>query len=152
MVRVDSERCTGCGSCVDVCPVGAMELTAGVATIRHDLCNECQACIDACPQGAILSVVQGEIVSAERKIAVQRPVAVSIPAAENRGPAALGTVLAFVGREIVPRLATVLLEAWDRKGSATSVDPQTSGSVGAPSDERDSARGRRQRRHRGGRD
>ena len=151
-MRVDSERCTGCGSCVDVCPAGAIELTAGLATVRHDLCNECQACIDACPQGAILPVVQGEIVNAEREIVVQRPVAVSIPAVENRGPAALGTILAFVGREIVPRLATVLLDVWDRKGSATRGDPQTSGSVGASSDERDSARGRRQRRHRGGRD
>ncbi|AKG90779.1 4Fe-4S dicluster domain [Geoglobus ahangari] len=49
---VDAELCTACGTCVDECPVGAIELN-DVAEVNADLCTECGSCVDACPNGAI---------------------------------------------------------------------------------------------------
>jgi len=59
---VDIEKCTGCGECVDVCPVEAMKLACPVGAedeprevvvIDEDTCTECGVCVDACPNDAI---------------------------------------------------------------------------------------------------
>ncbi|MBU0573367.1 MAG: 4Fe-4S binding protein [Candidatus Margulisiibacteriota bacterium] len=50
---VDQETCTGCGICVDTCPVQAIEMIDGKARIDQDKCTDCKACIDACPVQAI---------------------------------------------------------------------------------------------------
>jgi len=50
--KVDTEKCTGCEACVEVCPVEAITIENGVAVISDD-CTECGACVDECPTGAI---------------------------------------------------------------------------------------------------
>ena len=50
---VDKNVCVGCGACTGVCPVGAITLEDGVATINNELCIKCGACADTCPVGAI---------------------------------------------------------------------------------------------------
>ncbi|MBC7326354.1 MAG: 4Fe-4S binding protein [Moorella sp. (in: Bacteria)] len=50
--RVNEEKCTGCGSCVEVCPVEAITVEE-VAVINADECLECGACVDECPNNAI---------------------------------------------------------------------------------------------------
>ncbi len=54
---LDSERCTGCGRCVEVCPhaVFAIQTTNGrKAEIRYrDSCMECGACAKNCPVQAV---------------------------------------------------------------------------------------------------
>jgi len=49
---VDSEKCTGCGVCLDVCPAGAIEVKEK-AVINDDICTGCAACIAECPNKAI---------------------------------------------------------------------------------------------------
>lgn len=53
--KVNQDECTGCGSCVEECPVEAITLDdeAGVAVIDADECVDCGVCIDACPSEAI---------------------------------------------------------------------------------------------------
>lgn len=50
---VDKETCTGCSSCVDACPVEAIEMNDDNALVDADVCTDCGACIDACPVEAI---------------------------------------------------------------------------------------------------
>ena len=46
------QECMGCGTCVDVCHVGAISLVDGQARIL-DRCKGCGLCVSACPSGAI---------------------------------------------------------------------------------------------------
>jgi ferredoxin len=49
---VNTKRCTGCGSCTDVCPTEAIRIEDGRAVITLD-CIDCGACPRVCPEGAI---------------------------------------------------------------------------------------------------
>ena len=50
---VNTEDCTGCGECVEVCPYGAIEVIEGDAVIDPSLCHFCYRCVEQCPEGAI---------------------------------------------------------------------------------------------------
>lgn len=54
--KLCSYGCLGYGSCVRVCPVGAIELRNGLAVVHPDICIGCGACIKACPRGIIALV------------------------------------------------------------------------------------------------
>jgi len=51
--RLDADRCTGCGRCLDVCPSGVLALEGGTITLRRDGCFGCDHCAAVCPAGAI---------------------------------------------------------------------------------------------------
>jgi len=51
-LKVDLEKCTGCGTCVFACPFGAIEVTGGKAKV-FESCTDCGACVDQCPEGAL---------------------------------------------------------------------------------------------------
>jgi len=53
VVVVDAEQCTGCETCVEVCPVEAISVSESVAKIDEDTCTECEACVAECPVEAI---------------------------------------------------------------------------------------------------
>ena len=47
-------RCTGCGACVEQCPVGALAQQGGKAVVAApDACTYCLRCEDVCPSDAI---------------------------------------------------------------------------------------------------
>lgn len=52
-LKVDVEICTGCGVCIDVCPMDAIDLVDGVAHINNEECSNCRACESQCPVEAI---------------------------------------------------------------------------------------------------
>jgi L-aspartate semialdehyde sulfurtransferase ferredoxin len=51
----DEDRCTHCGACVTVCPVGAFTVEPGTrrVTFQQDKCIACELCIRACPVRAM---------------------------------------------------------------------------------------------------
>ena len=50
---VNKDECTGCETCVETCPVGAIEMKDGAASVKADECIDCGACAGACPVSAI---------------------------------------------------------------------------------------------------
>ena len=52
-ILVDKEKCTGCGDCVQECPVGAINFYEGLPMIC-DLCGGSPSCVEWCPSGAIV--------------------------------------------------------------------------------------------------
>lgn len=50
---VDREKCTGCESCVEACPLEAIEMHDEIAVVDDEVCGECGACVDVCPAEAI---------------------------------------------------------------------------------------------------
>ncbi|MEA3506594.1 MAG: 4Fe-4S binding protein, partial [Elusimicrobiota bacterium] len=53
MPWIDKERCTGCGICVQDCPVDAIALTDSAAAIDMDECIRCGSCHNICAQEAV---------------------------------------------------------------------------------------------------
>ncbi|MDL2307848.1 4Fe-4S binding protein, partial [Desulfovibrio sp. OttesenSCG-928-C06] len=54
IVKIDAEKCNGCGLCVDACHEGAIGLKDGKAhLLRDDYCDGLGDCLPACPTGAI---------------------------------------------------------------------------------------------------
>ena len=54
-IDIDSERCIGCGACVNACHVNLYEIVASKSKLTGDTdtCVLCRACETACPVGAI---------------------------------------------------------------------------------------------------
>lgn len=50
--KIEEEKCTGCGKCIDMCPVAAITIEDLRARISED-CIECGACIGECPNEAL---------------------------------------------------------------------------------------------------
>jgi electron transfer flavoprotein alpha subunit len=59
LIRIDIEKCTGCGTCVNVCPFGAIILKEDKAFIT-EACTLCGACVESCPESAIIDERVGE--------------------------------------------------------------------------------------------
>ncbi|OGI18618.1 MAG: 4Fe-4S ferredoxin [Candidatus Melainabacteria bacterium RIFOXYA2_FULL_32_9] len=54
IIKVDEEKCTGCGHCIPGCPEGALQIIDGKARLVSDLfCDGLGACIKECPFGAM---------------------------------------------------------------------------------------------------
>jgi len=54
IIRIDEEKCDGCGVCIEGCPEGALQLIDGKARLVSDItCDGLGACIGDCPYGAI---------------------------------------------------------------------------------------------------
>ena len=54
IIKIDREKCNGCGACASACHEGAIEMIGGTATLtREDYCDGLGDCLPACPTGAI---------------------------------------------------------------------------------------------------
>ncbi|NMA54704.1 MAG: 4Fe-4S binding protein [Firmicutes bacterium] len=54
IVKIDEDKCDGCGLCVTPCAEGAIEIVDGKAkVIREELCDGAGYCLAVCPRGAL---------------------------------------------------------------------------------------------------
>jgi len=51
---VDPEKCIVCGTCLELCPTGAISIDR-IVHIDPVRCTGCGRCVEACPQGAMRS-------------------------------------------------------------------------------------------------
>jgi NAD-dependent dihydropyrimidine dehydrogenase PreA subunit len=55
IVKIDTEKCNGCGNCVPNCHEGALQIINGKAVLISDLlCDGLGACLGHCPEGALI--------------------------------------------------------------------------------------------------
>jgi len=72
--RVETARCSGCRTCVGVCPYRAISVAAGGSTaeVNELLCQGCGTCVAACPSGAMRGAhFTGEQILAELEALLQ---------------------------------------------------------------------------------
>ena len=54
IIKIDEEKCNGCGACAAACHEGAIEMIGGKAWLtREDYCDGLGDCLPACPTNAI---------------------------------------------------------------------------------------------------
>jgi len=95
------ETCEGCGICVDRCPMEALHLEDGYATLDPDYCIGCGLCVTGCPSESMSL--------ARRPEGEQRPVPrnvqeKAIKMGQLRGKMGPGDLLSLVVRSKVDRL------------------------------------------------
>ena len=104
-----------------------------VAFIDENLCKECEACVDECPEGAILSVETVEAIEQRAEFekagaAVTDMVQVGkrevAPSTREPVLLAVGSALLWAGREILPRLASMMLDRLERSPQQGNRLPQ----------------------------
>lgn len=81
IIKIDEEKCNGCGACAAACHEGAIEMVNGKARLtREDYCDGLGDCLPACPTGAITfeereapAYDEAALLAAKKKPAVPLP-------------------------------------------------------------------------------
>jgi len=80
-LEISAELCTGCGSCIEACPFGALSLEGDILVV-NDQCTFCGACIDLCPVEALH--IERPTAEAQREVSAYRGVWVWVEQFQGR--------------------------------------------------------------------
>ena len=59
--ETDQERCTGCGQCIEICPVSAIKMEGDFPVIDKEWCIGCGVCAIPCPASATKLVRRSDV-------------------------------------------------------------------------------------------
>jgi electron transport complex protein RnfB len=51
--EIDSELCTGCSTCINICPMEAIKMRDNISKVKQKRCIGCGNCVVKCPEDAI---------------------------------------------------------------------------------------------------
>jgi NAD-dependent dihydropyrimidine dehydrogenase PreA subunit len=60
--ETDKERCTGCGQCVDICPVQVIKMEGDFPVVDREWCIGCGVCAAPCPVSAVKLVRKSDAI------------------------------------------------------------------------------------------
>ncbi len=74
--KVDMDKCRGHMTCMRHCPTQAIRVRGGKAVVSEELCVDCGTCISVCPSGAIVPITDlvAELSYFKYKVIVPSPV------------------------------------------------------------------------------
>ena len=91
IIKIDEEKCNGCGACAEACHEGAIKMVEGKAKlIRDDYCDGLGNCLPACPTGAITfeereaAAYDEKAVEAKKQTEAVPPLACGCPGTQSR--------------------------------------------------------------------
>lgn len=116
MLKVNHEKCTGCGTCLDACIVEAISLRTDKAEIDQKLCNACGECAVICPSEAIIAVdapLPAEIIPSQ-PIRVSKAQTTVMTTSQKITPF-IGSVLSLASRELLPRFADAIVGSLEKR-------------------------------------
>ena len=56
--ETDEDACSGCGACVDICPVEAVRMEDDLPVVDEEWCIGCGVCTTTCPTDAIKMILR----------------------------------------------------------------------------------------------
>ena len=90
IIKIDEEKCNGCGACAAACHEGAIGMVNGKAKLlREDYCDGLGDCLPACPTGAITfeereAPAYNESAVLEAKKAAKKPLPCGCPGSNSK--------------------------------------------------------------------
>jgi electron transfer flavoprotein alpha subunit len=128
MLKVDPQKCTGCGECETSCAFDAIHVQNNVAVVVQEACTACGICVDGCPEGALelrnekdlpssdLAAWRGIWVIAECKNGILAPVTLELLAKSMELSSKLDTEVTAVlmGYRVEPKAEKLISHGADK--------------------------------------